>query len=188
MYRDILLTLMLSLGLMAACTAKPALEVALADPTPRAEHLVAVAQIDSFHIATACRQALAVVQNNPYDQDLFEKVFARIIVQSSDSAASTNADIIWEEFVVPLRQSGKVPSDLAVYLWNGYFSKQFVSLPEEAPIRRQCFRLPEIKRNLEKEYALKRAGFQVSRQGDPDSHFLNAMFVYNTMWALCHAE
>jgi Tfp pilus assembly protein PilV len=129
-----------------------------------------------------------VINNNPYTQDLFEQVFARVVAQTRESSNEANADIVWDRFVTPLKQNGKVPPDLAVYLWNCYFSKQFVSLPNEASVDQQCYRLSEIKKNIEKEYQLKRTGFQVSQQGDADTHFLNAMYVYNTMWAACHPQ
>jgi len=79
-----------------------------------------------------------------------------------------------------------VPPDLAKNLWNCYFSKQFVSLPAMTPVSQNCHYLAEIKKNMEKEYKLKKAGFEICQQGSPGAHFLNAMYVYNTMWAACN--
>jgi len=79
-----------------------------------------------------------------------------------------------------------VPADLAVTTWNYYFSSHFASLPETGSIENYCYKLPEIKKKLEKEYRMKTEGFAATDQGSPDSHFLNAMYVYNTMWAACH--
>jgi len=53
-------------------------------------------------------------------------------------------------------------------------------------VSQYCHRLPEIKNNLEKEYQLKKIGFEICQEGSADPHFLNAMYVYNTMWAGCH--
>lgn len=148
--------------------------------------LTMIQQIDSFNPQVACRQALEVINNNPYEQEFFEKIFACVVDQSQNSKSTANADLIWEYLVVPLKQSGKVPPDLVKTLWNYYFSRQFASLPAMAPVSHYCHRLAEIKKNLEREYQLKKLGFEICRQGSPDAHFLNAMYVYNTMWAACH--
>jgi len=156
-----------------------------ADITPPPPRLTSIEQIDSFNVKTACSQGFEVVTSNPYSQELFEKVFARIVEQAKSNKSPRNADIIWDNFVVPLEESGKVPPDLAKRLWNCYFSRQFVSLPSSAPVTHYCHDLTAIKKALEKEYQLKKAGFEVCEQGSPDAHFLNAMYVYNTMWAAC---
>ncbi|OCC14208.1 hypothetical protein DBT_2413 [Dissulfuribacter thermophilus] len=150
--------------------------------------LSSIDQIDSFKPEVASAQALEVINNNRYSQEFFEEVFARLVDQCSNSRSPKNADIIWENFVNPLKMSGKVPPDLAVTTWNYYFSSQFVSLPSGSPVTAYCSELPEIKRNIEKEYKLKQAGFNICNQGKPDSHFVKAMYVYNTMWAACHPE
>lgn len=147
--------------------------------------LTRVDQIDSFSPEAACRQALEVVNNNPYNPTLFEKIFARLVEQCKNSTSPHNADLIWDHFVEPLRLSGKVPPDLVRVTWNYYFSRQFVSLPDTAPVTTYCHDLEEIKASLEKEYELKKAGFEICLQGSPDPHFLNAMYVYNTLWAVC---
>lgn len=169
--------------LMAGCaTDKPAVTAQVSPPP-----LTTISQIESFNVETACRQALEVVNNNPYEQGFFEKVFARLVNQCRDSKSPANADAIWGHFVVPLKQSGKVPPDLATTMWNYYFSRSFVSLPSIGPVNQYCGRLAEIKKDLEKEYQLKKLGFEVTQQGSPDANFLNAMYVYNTMWASCHS-
>lgn len=145
-----------------------------------------IQDIDSFRTDVASQQALEVVNGNPYNQEFFEEVFAKLVAQCRNNTSSDNADLIWENFVAPLEQSGKVPPDLAKHLWNCYFSRQFVSLPDETTVGQSCYHLAEIKKGLEKEYQLKKIGFEVCRQGSPDSHFLNAMYVYNTMWAACN--
>ena len=145
-----------------------------------------VSQINSFNPEVACRQALEVTSNNPFDEVFFEKVFARLVDQCRNSKSPANADIIWDHFVVPLKKSGKIPPDLSTTTWNYYFSKSFVSLPNISPVSEYCGDLAQIKKNLEKEYQLKKVGFEICRQGSPDAHFLNAMYVYNTMWAACH--
>ncbi len=147
--------------------------------------LTSISQINSFRPETACMQALEVVENNRYSQDFFEKVFARLVKQCGESKSPENADIIWNNFVTPLKSSGKVPPDLVRTTWNRYFSKQFVSLPSPGRVIDYCTRLPDIKQNIEKEYRMKKQGFEICEQGSPDAHFLNAMYVYNTMWAAC---
>lgn len=148
--------------------------------------LTMIQQIDSFNPQDACRQAIEVINNNPYEQEFFEKIFARVVHQCQNSKSTANADLIWEYLVVSLKQSGKVPPDLAKTMWNYYFSRQFASLSAMAPVSHYCHRLAKIKKNLEKEYQLKKLGFEICRQGSPDPHFLNAMYVYNTMWAACY--
>lgn len=171
------------ISFMAGCAANKPMPV---DPATQAPApLTMLAQIDSFKPEVACSQALEVVNSNPYEQVFFEAVFAKIVEQCRNSRKPENADLIWTNFVAPLQKSGKVPPDMVKYLWNCYFSRQFVSLPTMAPVSQQCFQLAEIKKNLEKEYQLKKAGFEICRQGTPDTHFLNAMYVYNTMWAAC---
>jgi len=177
----IVLCLVIS-GLMTGCAANRQASSTMTIPVP----LTAVHQIDSFKPEVACTQALEVVNNNPYEQEFFEKVFARIVEQCMNSRAPENADIIWERFVKPLNKTGKVPPDLAKMTWNYYFAKQFASLPGTAPVGHYCNQLGDIKKNLEKEYEMKKAGFDVCKQGNPDVHFLNAMYVYNTLWAACH--
>ena len=145
-----------------------------------------IQQIDSFSPEAACCQAVEVINNNLYEQEFFEKVFGRVVEQCQNSKSQANADLIWDHLVVPLKQSGKVPPDLAKTTWNYYFSRQFVSLSAMAPVSHSCHRLPEVKKNLEKEYQLKKAGFEICQQGSAEPHFLNAMYVYNTMWAACH--
>lgn len=183
-FYSISLLFSLTLGLMVAgcATEKPAVTSPVAPPP-----LTVIGQIESFNVEKACGQALEVVNNNPYEQGFFEKVFARLVEQCRDSKSPTNADIIWDHFVVPLKQSGKVPPDLAKTTWNYYFSKSFVSLPSIGPVSQYCGRLADIKKDLEKEYQLKKLGFEATQQGSPDAHFLNAMYVYNTMWASCHS-
>jgi len=108
----------LLLGLLAAGCAKRQTVIAKpASPPP----LTMFHQIDSFNPEVAGRQALEVINNNPYEQEFFEKVFARVVDQCRNSKSKTNADIIWEQLVVPLKQSGKVPPDLAKTIWNYYF-------------------------------------------------------------------
>lgn len=174
-----LLTLYL---LLSGCTSK--------NPTliesPDSVTLSSVEQIDSFNLEVACHQAVEVINNNPYDQEFFETVFAKLIDQCKNSKSTDNADIIWDHFVMPLRETGKVPPDLAKTVWNYYFSREFFSLPDAGTVNHYCLRLPQIKKNLEKEFTLKKDGFEISRQGSPDAHFLNAMYVFNTMWAGCH--
>jgi len=153
---------------------------------PEVMPLKTVQQIDSFRPASACSQAVEVINNNPYSQDFFEDVFARIVKQCKSSKSPQNADIVWNHFVKPLKQSGKVPGDLVVTTWNYYFSSHFASLPDTGGIENHCYKLADIKKNLEKEYRMKVEGFAATEQGSPDSHFLNAMYVYNTMWAACH--
>lgn len=169
------LCLCLAAFLLAGCT------------TPRDSRraLPSIDLIRSPHPQLACTQALEVINGNPYSQELFEQVFARIVEQLKNSKSPENADLIWANFVVPLRESGKVPADLARTTWNYYFSSQFVSLPSITPVRYCCHRLPEIKKSLEKEFQLKKAGFEICQQGSPEYHFLNAMYVYNTIWAAC---
>ena len=75
--------------------------------------LTMVHQIDSFKPDVACSQALEVLNHNPYSQDFFDKVFGRVVEQFRSSKAETNAEILWDHLVVPLKQSGKVPPDLA---------------------------------------------------------------------------
>lgn len=147
--------------------------------------LTSIEEIDSFDPEQACHQALEVINQNPYSEAFFEKGFARVVDRCKNHKASTNADIIWNHLVMPLRQSGKVPPDLAKITWNRYFSRQFVSLPDMGPITHYCNSLADIKKDLEKEYRLKKAGFEVCMQGSVEPHFLNAMYVYNTMWAAC---
>lgn len=166
-------------GCLSLKTSKPA-------EKSKTVSLTSVQQINSFRPATACDQALEVINNNSYSQDFFEEVFTKIIKQCKSSKSPQNADIIWEGFIVPLKQTGKVPEDLAVTFWNYYFSRQFVSLPDTGGIESYCYKLPEIKKNMEKEYQMKKDGFAACEQGLPDSHFLNAMYVYNAMWAACH--
>jgi len=173
----------LLLGLLGAgCAKKQTVIATPASPPP----LTTIHQIDSFNPEVACGQALEVINNNPYAQDFFEKVFARVVDQCQNSKSKANADLIWDRLVVPLKQSGKVPPDLAKTTWNYYFSRQFVSLPALGPVSQYCYRLPEIKKNLEKEYQMKKSGFEICQEGSADPHFLNAMYVYNTMWAACH--
>ncbi len=147
---------------------------------------VAIEQIDSFSPSTASRQAFEVISNNPYSEDFFNRVFARLVEQCQSSTSPENADVIWNNFIQPLKDSGKVPADLATYTWNCYFSQDFVSLPSYQGAYNCCHQLADIRAALEKEYRLKQAGFTICRQGSPDSHFLNAMYVYNTLWASCH--
>ncbi len=147
--------------------------------------LTMIAQIESFKPEVACSQALEVVNNNPYTQEFFEKIFAKLVVQSKNSANPENADIIWDNFVNPLNQAGKVPPDLAKKLWNYYFSKVFSSLPDK-DMTACCRNLSSIKKNIEKEYILKQEGFLACKQGDPDVQFSNAMRVYNAIWAVCN--
>ncbi|BBO83085.1 hypothetical protein DSCO28_36510 [Desulfosarcina ovata subsp. sediminis] len=179
---QLFVTLSFILFLMTACATAPVGKNKLEQIQPA---LTSIDQIDSFNPELACKQGLEVINNNPYEQDSFEAVFAKIVEQCKNSSAPENADIIWEHFIVPLKQNGKVPPDLAKNLWNYYFSRQFVSLPENSPISQQCYALADIKKNIEREYQLKKAGFEICRQGNPDTHFLNAMYVYNTMWAAC---
>ena len=163
-------------------------ETSTADAEMNTSVMQAVSQIehiDSFNPNAAAGQALEVLNNNPYSEKFFEDVFPRLIAQCRNSKSADNADIIWNRFVSPLKESGKVPPDLAVTTWNYHFSKNFVSLSETAELSHYCRRLPSIKQNLEKEYNYKQAGFEVTEQGSPDTHFLNAMYVYNTMWASC---
>jgi len=145
-----------------------------------------IEQIDSFSPPTASRQAFEVIANNPYSEEFFARVFARLVEQCQSSTSPENANIIWENFIQPIKGSGKVPSDLATYTWNCYFSQDFVSLPGYQGAYSCCHQLADIRAALEKEYQLKQAGFAICRQGSPDSHFLNAMYVYNTLWASCH--
>ncbi len=147
--------------------------------------LTRIDQINSFKTATAAMQALEIVNNNPYSQDFFDKVFQKLVEQCKNSASPENADLIWDHFVTPLRETGKVPPDLVKNRWNCYFSNQFVSLPSTQKLNQCCYQLSEIKQNLEKEFRLKQQGFEICRQGSPETHFLNAMYVYNTMWAAC---
>ncbi len=179
---QLFVTLVIIVCLMTACATAPVEKNKREQPQPV---LATIDGIDSFNPELACQQALAVTNNTPYGQERFEAIFAKIVEQCKNSSSSENADIIWEHFIVPLKQSGKVPPDLAKNVWNYYFSRQFVSLPENGPIDQQCHALAEIKKNIEREYQLKRAGFKICRQGSPDTHFLNAMYVYNTMWAVC---
>lgn len=148
--------------------------------------MMQIHQIDSFRPETASGQALEVISNNPYSQEFFEDVFARIVKQCKSSKSPQNADIVWDNFVKPLKQSGKVPENLVVTTWNYYFSSHFASLPVTGKIENYCYKLPEFKKNIEKEYRMKTEGFDATDQGSPDSHFLNAMYVYNTMWAACN--
>lgn len=153
---------------------------------PRIISLSTIQQIDSFRAETACSQAVEVINSNPYSQEFFEDVFAKVVRQCKSSKTPKNADIVWDHFVKPLKRSGKVPENLVVTTWNYYFSNHFASLPDTGSIENYCYKLPEIKKNLEKEYRMKMEGFEATEQGSPDSHFLNAMYVYNTMWAVCH--
>jgi len=155
-------------------------------PAITPQPLTIISQIDSFRPEVACRQALEVVNGNPYGQEFFEKIFAKLVEQSKNSAAPENADLIWDNFVSPLNHTGKAPPDLVKKLWNSYFSAQFVSLPTVDSVEQCCHKLTDIKKNIEKEYRLKQKGFSACQQGNPDVHFLNAMYVYNTMWAVCH--
>ncbi len=148
--------------------------------------LTRISQIDSFRPEKACRQALQVINNNPYEQKFFEAVFATIVKQCKSSNSPQNADIIWNQFVRPLKKSGRVPANLVVTTWNYYFSSHFASLPDTGNIASYCHKLPEIKKHIEKEYRLKVDGFAATEQGSPDQHFVNAMYVYNTMWASCN--
>ena len=147
--------------------------------------LTRIDQIDSFKAGAASRQALEVINNNPYSQKFFENVFEKLVAQCKNSASPENANLIWDSFVIPLRKTGKVPPDLVKNRWNGYFSNQFVSLPSTEKVNQCCYQLSSIKRNLEKEFMLKQLGFEACRQGSPETHFLNAMYVYNTIWAAC---
>jgi hypothetical protein len=150
--------------------------------------LKSVDQINSPSPEIVCTQAREVVSNNPYYQEFFEEVFAKMVEQLRHSKSTANADLIWNQFIVPLRDSGKIPPDMAITTWNLYFSRQFVSLPPVTPVRYCCSRLAEIKKGLEKEFRLKKLGFEISQQGSPDYHFLNAMYVYNTLWAACESQ
>ena len=147
---------------------------------------VSVNDINSFNMEVACSQALEVINNNPYSEPLFEQTFAKLIQQSKSSISQDNADTIWNHFIEPLKLSGKVPPALAVTTWNYHFAQSFVSLPDSAPAHHYCRQLSHIKQNMEKEYHSKQLGFQATNQGSVDGHFLNAMYVYNTMWASCH--
>lgn len=169
---------------LGGCGSKQAQPVNLVPEPPK---LSRVEQIDSFKPESACRQGLEVVQNTTYSEEYFHKVFARIVEQCGSNKQSCNADIIWDEFVQPLAQSGKVPPDLAKVTWNEYFSRSFVSLPVQAGVGSYCHQLADIKARLEREYQLKIKGFEITNQGSPDKHFLNAMYVYNTIWAACHS-
>jgi len=182
-YRKLIISLVLAaLFLTTACTASRQEAVTMpANPT-----LVSITQIDSFNPAIACQQALEVINNNPYSENLFNDAFARIVGLCESNKAPKNADVIWQEFVIPLKNSGKVPPDLARFTWNCYFSRQFASLPAYSPATSCCRRLGEIRKGLEKEYSFKEKGFAITQQGSPESHFLNAMYVYNTLWATCH--
>jgi hypothetical protein len=171
-------------GLLGAACAKKQTVVTPVPAPPQA--LTTIHQIDSFVPEVSCDQALEVLSNNPFEQAFFEKVFARVVEQCNNKKAKENADVIWHHLVVPLKKSGKVPPDLATTIWNCYFSSQFVSLPAIGPVSHSCHRLPEVKKNLEKEYQLKKVGFEVCEEGSAEPHFLNAMYVYNTMWAVCH--
>ena len=168
--------------LLTGCAASKADSVKMMEVTPT---LTSIQQINSFNPKVASEQALEVVSNNPYDQDFFERVFARLVEQCDNSKSHDNAGIIWDNFVDPLKESGKVPPDLAKTVWNYHFSRQFVSLPSTSGVTNYCQQLSDIKLNLEKEYKMKKVGFNISEQGVPDTHFLNAMYVYNTMWAAC---
>lgn len=164
------------------CAGKKSAKNELLQPTS----LRKIQQIYSFTPEAACSQAIEVINNNSYDQDFFEKVFAKIIDQCRHNKSQNNAELIWKNFIIPLKRSGKVPPDLATTIWNFYFSREFASLPSINQASQYCRHLSEIKKNLEKEYQLKKSGFEICRQGSPDTHFLNAMYVYNTMWAVCH--
>ena len=179
----LLLSLVLTGLMLHGCAGR---RKVVAEPEMTPPPLTLIEEIDSFNSEEACRQAVEVINNNPYEQVFFEKVFAQIVRQCHNSKSPANAELIWENFVEPLSLSGKIPPDLAKTIWNYYFSRQFVSLPSQAPVIQYCSRLPEIKKNLEKEYQLKGSGFEMCGQGSPDAHFLNAMYVYNTMWAVCH--
>lgn len=170
--------------LVTGCVVNKAMVAEPQEPAPPS--LTMIHQIDSFNPEVACGQALEVISNNPYEQELFENIFARVVGQCQNSKSKDNADIIWNHLVVPLKQSGKVPPDLAKTTWNCYFSRQFISLPSMAPVTHYCQRLTDIKKDLEKEYQAKKLGFEICDQGSPEDHFLNAMYVYNTMWAACH--
>lgn len=164
-------------------TTEPKVKVMKMDtPVPVLTH---IDQITSFKTNIASRQALEVINNNPYTQEFFEKVFKKLVEQSGNNASPENADTIWNFFVTPLSDTGKVPPDLVKNRWNSYFSSQFVSLPSTERISQCCYQLPTIKQNLEKEFEFKQLGFEACRQGSAESHFLNAMYVYNTMWAAC---
>ncbi|MBS3758026.1 MAG: hypothetical protein KGY61_05135 [Desulfobacterales bacterium] len=156
------------------------------DEKPTVAPLHTVQQINSFKPEIACNQAVEVINSNPYSQEFFEDVFAKIVRQCKSSESPKNADIIWDHFVKPLKRSGKVPKNLVVTTWNYYFSSHFASLPDTGAIENYCYKLPEIKKNLEKEYRMKMEGFAAADQGSPDSYFMNAMYIYNTMWAACH--
>ena len=156
------------------------------EPVTTVPQLSRIDQIDSFNTERACTQALEVINNNPYSQDFFESAFSQLVNQCESRKSPENADIIWEYFIGPLKVSGKVPPDLAINTWNYYFSNDFVSLPSISTVNQNCHWLIEIKKNIEKEYQLKIKGFEITQQGSPDAHFLNAMYVFNTMWAACN--
>ena len=92
--------------------------------SPESAPLSSVEQIDSFNLEVACHQAIEVINNNPYDQEFFETVFAKLIDQCKNNKSTDNADIIWDHFVMTLRETGKVPPDLAKTVWNYYFSRE----------------------------------------------------------------
>ena len=156
------------------------------DTNPPAVKRFHIDQIDSFNARNACSQGVDVLSNNGFSQELFDSVFAKVIEQCGSSKSPDNADIIWKNFVQPLKDAAKVPSDLVVTTCNYYFSKDFVSLPDTSTTSQNCHRLTEIKKNIEKEYQLKIKGFEITLQKAPDTHFVNAMYVFNTMWAACH--
>jgi hypothetical protein len=190
MQRITQIVVLAALGLWLAGCSTSKQPVAYSPPRPAAEPVVVqtplpLTHINAFLPETAADQAREVVESNPYSQDFFEQAFARLVDQCSGNASPGNAEVIWQRFVEPLSRNGKVPADLARGTWNTYFSRSFVSLPAQGPVAGYCHRLEEIKTGLEQEYRLKTAGFQSTAQGSPDAHFLNAMYVYNTMWAAC---
>lgn len=190
MQRTILFFLLAACGLLlAGCsTSKPPVTYMPPRPAPdpvMVQMPLPLSHINAFLPEAASKQAREVVESNPYSQDLFEQVFARLVAQCAGNSSPQNAEIIWQSFVEPLSRNGKVPTDLARTTWNSYFSRNFVSLPGQGPVAGFCHRLEEIKVGLESEYRLKTAGFASTAQGSPDAHFLNAMYVYNTMWASC---
>ena len=156
------------------------------DTSPPAVKRYHIDQIDSFNARRACSQGIDVLNNNSFSQELFDNVFAKVVEQCGSNKSPDNADIIWDHFVLPLKSSGKVPADLVVTTWNYYFSKDFVSLPDTSTTSQNCHRLTKIKMTIEKEYQLKIKGFEITLQKAPDTHFVNAMYVFNTMWAACH--
>jgi hypothetical protein len=159
-------------------------------PEPEArEHIapefIKIADIDSYDPATACRQAVEVLNSNRFSKDFFMDVFRKILANLEQNKNEDNYNIVWDSFVVPLQRNDRIPPDLVKRTWNEYFSLDFISFAGKS-LDGQCSSLTQMYKDVANEYNNKIIGFEVSKLGSPDENMTTAMNIYNAMWAACN--